>query len=119
MPAKVRNVLTDLCDQALFESIVLFPSCEYLVGVGRFAEERINKVCTKYSLPHKIQYLLHPSPQNPHANKNWNSVARSTFEKIGIVNPCASFVDDIDDRVDNSQVKRKLFSGDPLSDSTP
>lgn len=85
LSAKVRSKLTSLCDEALLKSIQLFPNCKSLVGVGRFAEQRIHEVCKAGSLPHQQMYLLHPSPQNPHANQHWTSTARKRFEELGIL----------------------------------
>lgn len=87
MPAAVRRQLTALCDEALAKSVVLFQKCHTMVGIGRFAEARITEVCKAHSLSLNKEYLLHPSPQNPNANKNWYPVARICFEKIGILSP--------------------------------
>lgn len=69
--ANERQAITRLCDHALRQVIdVLAPRT--LVGIGRYAEQRLRQV-TQGSRP--IEYLLHPSPASPQANRNWASHA--------------------------------------------
>lgn len=115
LPAHVRRKLTALCDDALLRSVRLFPNCTSLVGVGRFAEERIKAICSVGSLPHQQRYLLHPSPQNPKANKSWTPIARKNFEELGILPPLPkqeAGSSDCDHVLESGAVKRKLFQTD-------
>lgn len=66
-----RQALTAACDQALSAALTaLAPSA--LVGIGRYAERRLHEVAPA-DIP--IHYLLHPSPANPSANRNWGEQA--------------------------------------------
>ncbi|XP_067929553.1 single-strand selective monofunctional uracil DNA glycosylase-like isoform X1 [Watersipora subatra] len=110
LPAQVKRTLTALCDEALLQSILLFPNCKSLVGIGRFAEERIKAVCKAGELQHQQKYLLHPSPQNPDANKNWNSRAQKAFEDLGLLSPLPVTNNALVAPLSRDAVKRNLFS---------
>lgn len=120
MAVGVRHKLTSLCDEALAESVALFENCQSMVGIGRFAESRIAEVCKVYSLPLYQMYLMHPSPQNPHANKHWYAIARQRFEELGILTPGQLSRDDTTQTAEGStsnssssdrdSVRRQLFS---------
>ena len=115
LPAQARRKLTELCDDALCKSIKCFTNSKSLVGVGRFAEQRIKEVCKTALLPHRQMYLLHPSPQNPNANKSWTPIARRSFEELGILSPVIK--ENVADRpscqvADDAAVKRKLFQNE-------
>ena len=72
-----RQALTPICDQAL-EEVILALQPKLIVGIGRYAEQRVRAVMgDKFPL----QYLLHPSPASPQANKNWDSHADELFEE--------------------------------------
>ena len=79
MPAAVKNELISVCDKALGELIISFPKCRLVVGIGRFTEQRAKAVCTDLGLSHEVAYLMHPSPRNPEASKNWSLTAQNSF----------------------------------------
>lgn len=72
-----RDALTPLCDQALKEVIVALQP-KVVVGIGRYAESRVRAVMGDAVA---LQYLLHPSPANPQANKHWDKYADALFEQ--------------------------------------
>lgn len=111
MPAAVRHQMNYLCDEAMIESIRLFSSCSTLVGIGRFAEERIKAICDKYSLPYKQAYLMHPSPRNPTANKEWLRHANKSLQELGILSGLSKPFDASMDaaEVNKEAIKRQLF----------
>jgi len=68
LPVDERRPLLEICDGALRQTVEV---CEprYVVGVGRFAEQRAKQALR--SLPVQIGRILHPSPASPAANRNW------------------------------------------------
>lgn len=111
MPVAVRRKLIDLCDEALLRSIQMLTASNALVGIGRFAEGRIREICSKWSLPHRQMYLLHPSPQNPHANKHWTPTATRRFEELGLI-PVIPQSESLASTSDADNAKRRLFQDD-------
>lgn len=85
MSASVRVNLNALCDEAMVQSIKLFPNCKTLIGIGRYAEDRIKRVCKKYQLNYEIGYLMHPSPRNPTANREWSDLATKCLHDFGLL----------------------------------
>ena len=60
---------------------------EYLVGVGAFAEERLNRACQIYQYEAKVGRVLHPSPASPAANRGWAEAAAKQLATMGIELP--------------------------------
>lgn len=111
MPAAVRRRLNELCDDAMVRSIRLFPKCKTLIGIGRFAEERVKYVCKNYELNHEIGYLMHPSPRNPTANREWNQHATRCLHTFGLLDHVTSQSDnDTNIPAAADSVKRELFN---------
>src|SRR5690625_727968 len=81
--ARERKEVTRLCDWALTEVITLLEPCT-LVGIGRYAEQRLRQV-TQGARP--IEYLLHPSPASPQANKSWTSHADRLVAEFFAIDP--------------------------------
>ncbi|XP_067929554.1 single-strand selective monofunctional uracil DNA glycosylase-like isoform X2 [Watersipora subatra] len=100
--------------QDFFNKCFLFNYCPIALmeksGIGRFAEERIKAVCKAGELQHQQKYLLHPSPQNPDANKNWNSRAQKAFEDLGLLSPLPVTNNALVAPLSRDAVKRNLFS---------
>lgn len=81
LPAVEREPLIEICDEALRRTVeVLVPS--YVVGVGRFAEQRARQTLTGASV--QVGRILHPSPASPTANRNWQDQAMSELTAMGI-----------------------------------
>ena len=55
---------------------------EWLIGIGDFAAKRAAQVFE--DSPLKIGRILHPSPANPAANRNWQAAATSQLKKLGV-----------------------------------
>lgn len=81
LPTKERAPLFDACDRALRHTVELIQP-RYVVGVGRFAEHRAEKVLQDLGIT--IGAILHPSPANPRANRDWSSIAAAQLETLGI-----------------------------------
>eukprot|EP01135_Chromosphaera_perkinsii_P006923 Nk52_evm11s628 gene=Nk52_evmTU11s628 len=80
----LSTVLTDVCDEALVESIrVLRP--DVLVGVGKYAEECCHRAASrmkdeeKVTLP--VHRILHPSPISPAANRDWSGTVLAQMKE--------------------------------------
>jgi len=73
------------CDQMLRRVIAALEP-EWLVGVGAFAENRIQKVFASELQRGtvKVGRIPHPSPASPTANKGWERLADQAFADLGI-----------------------------------
>lgn len=81
LPAAEREPLIEVCDEALRRTVEESkPS--YVVGVGRFAEQRARQALAGASV--QIGRILHPSPASPAANRNWRDQAMSELTAMGI-----------------------------------
>jgi single-strand selective monofunctional uracil DNA glycosylase len=76
-----RKPLIEACDRALRRTIQWFRP-RYVVGVGRFAEERAHAALT--GLEVRIGNISHPSPANPKANRGWDGLIMNELEALGI-----------------------------------
>jgi single-strand selective monofunctional uracil DNA glycosylase len=79
LPAAERAELFGVCDQALAKTIeTLRPTL--VVGVGRVAEQRA-AVAVGDSLA--IGCIMHPSPANPGASRNWPGLVDAQLRALG------------------------------------
>jgi single-strand selective monofunctional uracil DNA glycosylase len=76
-----RKILFDACDRALARSIA-FLKPAFVLGIGRFAEDRIRKALDGRNL--NIGGITHPSPANPKANRGWSRLATTELRKLGV-----------------------------------
>ncbi|MBQ6971943.1 MAG: hypothetical protein IJP86_06265 [Synergistaceae bacterium] len=80
-----RDELCRLCDDALIEAVeILRP--DYVIGIGTFAFQRA-KSSLQYSLAYgrpDIIRILHPSPANPRANKDWAGQVTRQLSSLGV-----------------------------------
>ena len=77
-----REPLLAVCDLALRRSMDhLRPKC--VIGVGGFAAERAEAALTGLNI--RVGRILHPSPANPAANRNWEEVALRQLQEQGII----------------------------------
>lgn len=81
LPRAEREPLEEACNRALRDSIEALEP-EMVVGVGAFAEKRVQRVCGDLDL--SIGCVLHPSPASPRANRGWAEQAERDFEALGI-----------------------------------
>lgn len=70
-----REPLFGICDAAL-NAVIHAIRPRVVIGIGRFAHGRIKTIIGD-AIP--SEYLLHPSPANPAANKDWASTANQTL----------------------------------------
>ena len=81
LPSAERSALYAPCDEAL-RQIVRTMEARHVVGIGGFAEQRAREALTGTEVA--VSCMLHPSPANPQANKNWSGVIEGQLEKAGI-----------------------------------
>ena len=79
-----RMLINNLCDKALVDVIDLL-GISSVIGVGKFAETRANRIKKKFNLKISVHSLLHPSPASPAANKGWSDIAEETLRNINIL----------------------------------
>jgi len=76
-PAEKKQLFA-LCDEALKKSLTIIQPA-IVLGVGKFAESRIQKACAEMNF--KIGGIAHPSPASPLANKGWFALARKKIRE--------------------------------------
>jgi len=87
LPAAHRESLFELCDLAL-RKVVEVMQPKFVIGVGRFAESRAKIALGDLNIA--IGQIFHPSPANPHANRDWERKIESQLGKLGIQSPRGS-----------------------------
>lgn len=81
LSAAEQRALVDACDAHLKRMIEILEP-EWLVGVGRFAEECARRVVPPGRV--KVSSILHPSPASPASNRNWEGVVTLKLEELGV-----------------------------------
>jgi single-strand selective monofunctional uracil DNA glycosylase len=81
LPASETEPLHAACDLHL-RTVVGLLRPQWLIGVGKFAAERA--AIALQGMDVGIDWILHPSPASPAANRDWAGLARSRLEKCGI-----------------------------------
>ena len=76
-----RAALFAVCDAHLLEIVrVLCP--DWLIGIGDFAFKRAQELF--HHGPPQVGRILHPSPANPAANRDWSGTAARQLRALGI-----------------------------------
>ncbi|HET9765338.1 MAG TPA: uracil-DNA glycosylase family protein [Thermoanaerobaculia bacterium] len=82
LPAAERTALYAACDPALRAAVeALAP--RVVVGVGRFAADRAAAATAGLGTP--IGCILHPSPANPGANRDWEATVERQLAEMGVL----------------------------------
>lgn len=81
LPAEERNPLFEICDRTI-RRVVEELSPEFAVGIGKFAESRLRKITDGLSIT--VTTVLHPSPANPRANRDWDGEAAAALTAAGV-----------------------------------
>ena len=83
LPAAEMAPVEAACDAHLARVLgVLQP--EFLIGVGGFAEVRLQKVAAMLGLDARVGRILHPSPASPAANRGWAPAATRQLADLGV-----------------------------------
>jgi len=80
LPIAERKPLLAVCDEALAALLDLYRP-EWCVGVGGFAEKRLQAVAVGGT---RVGRILHPSPASPAANRGWEPQALGQLVDQGI-----------------------------------
>lgn len=81
LPRSEQMPLLEVCDRALRETVeTLAP--RFVVGVGRFAEDRARTALAGLDI--EVGRMLHPSPASPAANRNWQGTISAQLAALGI-----------------------------------
>ena len=81
LPAAEQAALLAACDQHLGEVVATLRP-EWLIAVGDFARRRAEQVFEGEEP--KLGRILHPSPANPTANRNWAAVVARQLQTLGV-----------------------------------
>ena len=79
LPAAERDPLYQACDRHL-RRVTRILEPEWVIGIGGFAERRAREVLGDTV---QIAAILHPSPANPRANRDWEGEVRSQLVELG------------------------------------
>lgn len=81
-PADLMAPCLEACDEHLAAALaVLRPRT--VIGVGKWAEQRVRRVVEARGLEAEVASILHPSPASPAANRGWLPAVRAQLEALG------------------------------------
>ncbi|MCH2170379.1 single-stranded DNA-binding protein [Myxococcota bacterium] len=86
LPAHEREPLFEACDRHL-QRLVRILEPQWVIGIGAFAQTRAEANLTDGPQPPRIGRILHPSPANPHAQKDWGKKAHAELVEQGVCTP--------------------------------
>lgn len=81
LPSAERDPLYAACNDHL-RRLVKILEPEWIIGVGAFAETRAREVLGDLDLA--FGRVLHPSPANPRANRDWAGEAERELQALGV-----------------------------------
>lgn len=81
LPAREKEPLFAACDRHL-RRISRTLSAEWVVGIGNFAGNRAETALSGTGI--RTGHILHPSPANPRANRNWEAEALADLARLGV-----------------------------------
>jgi single-strand selective monofunctional uracil DNA glycosylase len=81
LPKTERAPLFEACDRALYLTVKLLRP-KYVIGVGRFAEDRARTALN--GLEVILGRVTHPSPANPKANRGWSELVERELGAMGV-----------------------------------
>lgn len=76
-----RNALYNLCDEYI-KFVIDYLNPHYLIGVGKFAREKLEKV--NDSSKRIVTSIIHPSPGNPQANNGWQEKTIAKLKELDL-----------------------------------
>lgn len=82
LPKSEREPLFAACDDYLAATIELLQP-QFVVGIGGFARARVDAVLQRVSPAPRALTILHPSPANPRANRDWSGEVTAVLEAAG------------------------------------
>jgi single-strand selective monofunctional uracil DNA glycosylase len=82
LPPGERAALFAVCDHALRAAVTALDA-RYVIGVGRFAEQRARHALVDGDFV--LGTVPHPSPASPQANRGWAAQMDQALAKIGVL----------------------------------
>ena len=82
--AAERDALLEVCDEALAQTVERL-SPRWVIGVGRFAENRARRALAGLQPAPAIGRILHPSPASPAANRDWVGTIEGELHGLGVL----------------------------------
>ncbi len=82
LPKTERIALETICDSFLVDIVFLLQPTN-LIGVGKYAENKIEKLFPPQD-GRVVASILHPSPVNPQANKGWSEKVTEKLVSLGV-----------------------------------
>ena len=82
LPAAEAEPLFQICDAHL-RAVLEILRPEWIIGVGAFAEERA-RLTPPAAWRSRSGRILHPSPANPAANRDWSGQAAAQLQTLGV-----------------------------------
>jgi len=83
LSASEREPLYEACNRHL-RAVVRILEPEWVIGIGGFAARRAEEVLGDSV---RIAPILHPSPANPRANRNWVGEVSTQWDALGLCSP--------------------------------
>lgn len=83
LPAAEMAPVETACDAHL-AAVLRALKPEFLIGVGGFAEARLQAAAATLKLNARIGRILHPSPASPAANRGWATAATRQLTELGV-----------------------------------
>lgn len=83
LPAAEMQPVEDACLVHLAEVVDLMKP-DFLIGVGGFAEERLQRAAGITASKARVGRVLHPSPASPAANRGWAEAAERQLKALGV-----------------------------------
>lgn len=84
LPAAEREPLFAACDRAMLRTVEHFQPL-FVIGVGKFAEDRLRAVLAAQRLDVVIGRVPHPSPASPVANGGWAPLMTAALRDLGVM----------------------------------
>jgi len=81
LPAAEREPLMAACD-AFLRKVVDVLEPEWVIGIGAFAARQASVALDGLGV--RFGQILHPSPANPRANRNWTGEVRAQLRELGL-----------------------------------
>jgi len=81
LPRPERDPLFAACDRFLLRLVELL-ECEWVIGVGGFAARQAEACLEGRGI--RTGQILHPSPANPRANRDWEGEVRRQLADLGL-----------------------------------
>lgn len=83
LPKQERMALERQCD-AYLDDVITLIGPRHLVGVGRYAQRKLEEAAKRSGADVSVSSILHPSPGNPKANAGWAEVVTAQLCEAGI-----------------------------------